>query len=217
MRRLATLFFLASLGASRLPAVPRGEDDALLRAETLLEKKDYKKAEAALREVVASEPTNARAHGDLALALLSQGKTREAVDEARLAAAFGPETPEARYIYGLALKADRRPLEASRELEKAIALKPGPTPPLRALAEVYAEAGDGRAAETYARLIEREPAVVADRAALAEFLWASGQPARGNEVLEEALGRFPGDRDLQLRYGRALVEQERFLDGAQQL
>ena len=68
----------------------------------------YTKAEEALREILAAAPGNARAHGNLALALLSQGKTREAIDEGRLAAAFAPETPEARYIYALTLKAAGR-------------------------------------------------------------------------------------------------------------
>ncbi len=92
-----------------------------------------------LRQAIDADPSSARAHGDLALALLGLHKKREAVDAARLAAAFGPQLPEARYIYGLALAADGRPVEAAREFEKAVALKPGeiapswrwrpPTPP----------------------------------------------------------------------------------------
>ena len=135
MRRLAAFLVLASLCPHRLPAIPQGEDPALLEAEALLEKKSYKKAEEALRAIVAAAPANARAQGDLALALLSQGKTREAVDAARLAAAFAPETPEARYIYALTLKAAGRNVEAARELEKTVALKPGQATLLRALAE----------------------------------------------------------------------------------
>ncbi len=192
-------------------------DDALSRAERLLARKDYKGAEEALRKVVADSPSDARAHGDLALALLAQKKTREAVDEGRLAAAFGPEAPEARYIYGLTLKAAGRPKEAVRELEKAVALKPDATAPLRVLADTYALAGDERAAETYRRLIAREPAVAAHRAGLAEFYWQSGQTASGNQAMDEALAKFPGDPDLLARYGRALIEQERFLDGAERL
>jgi protein O-GlcNAc transferase len=185
-------------------AVPE-PDEALTRAERLLAKKDYKGAEEALRKIVAASPSDARVHGDLALALLAQKKTREAVDEGRLAAAFGPEAPEARYIYGLTLKAAGRPREAARELEKAVALKPDALPPLRV------------AAETYLRVIAREPGVATDRAALAEFYWQSGQTASGNKTMDEALAKFPDDPDLPARYGRALIEQERFLDGAEKL
>lgn len=197
-------------------AVPE-PDEALTRAERLLARKDYKGAEEALRKIVAASPSDARVHGDLALALLAQKKTREAVDEGRLAAAFGPEAPEARYIYGLTLKAAGRPREAARELEKAVALKPDALPPLRVLAETYALSGDERAAETYLRVIAREPGVATDRAALAEFYWQSGQTASGNKAMDEALAKFPDDPDLPARYGRALIEQERFLDGAEKL
>jgi len=217
VRRLAAFLVLASLCPHRLPAIPQGEDPALLEAEALLEKKSYKKAEEALRAIVAAAPANARAQGDLALALLSQGKTREAVDAARLAAAFAPETPEARYIYALTLKAAGRNVEAARELEKTVALKPGQATPLRALAEAYAETGDDRAVEVYRQLIAQEPGVPGDRAALAEVLWVSGKSADGNRVMEEAIAKSGEDRNLRIRYGRALVEQERFPDAVREL
>ena len=217
MRRLAAFLVLASLCPHRLPAIPQGEDPALLEAEALLEKKSYKKAEEALRAIVAAAPANARAQGDLALALLSQGKTREAVDAARLAAAFAPETPEARYIYALTLKAAGRNVEAARELEKTVALKPGQATPLRALAEAYAETGDDRAVEVYTQLIAQEPGVPGDRAALAEVLWVSGKSADGNRMMEEAIAKSGEDRNLRIRYGRALVEQERFPDAVREL
>ena len=53
---------------------------------------------------------NARAHGNLALALLAQGKTREAIDAGRLAAAFGPETARG----PLHLRADPQGRRAAR-------------------------------------------------------------------------------------------------------
>jgi len=208
---LSILVALVCVAAAPVP------DEDLSRAERLLAKKDYKGAEEALRKVVAASPSDARAHGDLALALLAQKKAREAVDEGRLAAAFAPEAPEARYIYGLTLKAAGRPKEAVRELEKAVALKPDATAPLRVLADTYASIGDERAVETYRRAISREPEVAANRAGLAEFYWQVGQTASGNQAMDEALARFPDNPDLLARYGRALVEQERFLDGAAKL
>jgi len=56
VRRLAAFLVLASLCPHRLPAIPQGEDPALLEAEALLEKKSYKKAEEALRAIVAAAP-----------------------------------------------------------------------------------------------------------------------------------------------------------------
>jgi Flp pilus assembly protein TadD len=205
---LAARFVLAAVLAA---------PDPLSDAEKLLQKRDYRGAEAVLREILKTEPSNARVHGNLALALLEQKKLREAVDEGRLAAAFGPETPQARFIYGLTLKAAGRPIEATREFEKTLALEPGAVAPLRALAETYAETGDERATDAYSRLIAREPGVAADRAALAAIYWASGKAADGNRTMEEAVARFPENRTLRIRYGRALFEQERFADAAREL
>ena len=88
--------------------------DDLARAEGLLERKDYAGAESVLREILRAEPRNARAHGNLALALMPQRKLREAVDEGRLAATIEPESPQARYIYGMTLRAADRGDDAQR-------------------------------------------------------------------------------------------------------
>lgn len=217
MRRVAALLFLASLYAGRAPAAVPGIDDELASAEKLLEQKNFAGAETILREIVRSDPSNARAHGNLALALLSQGKVREAVDEGRLAAAMGPDLPEARYIYGLALRAEGRPLEAAREFEKATRLKPGQASPLRALARAYAAAEDPRVVATYDRLIALEPLNAANRSELAEYLWQRDRAEEGNGVMEAALQALPDDSDLAVNYGRALFDQGLYIDAARRL
>jgi len=203
---VAALLTLVSLA----PAEPA----ALERGEKLLSQKQYAKAEAELRLAVAEDPTSARVHGNLALALLPQRKIREGVDEARLAAAFGPESPEARYIYGLALAADHRPVEAARQLEKAIALKPGEAAPVVALAAAYASAEDERTASTYAKAIALRPTNPRIRGELAEYLWRVEKTDEGNRAIEEAMIAFPDNLGLTLQYGRALADQQRFLDAA---
>src|SRR6185369_16180065 len=125
-------------------------------------------AETLLRALIAEDPRDSRVHGDLALALMAQGKNVEAVDEARLSAAFGPEAAEARYIYGLALSAANRPVEAARELARAVSMKPDAAPPVLALAKAYAASEDERAAATFERYISMRPADVAARRGLAE-------------------------------------------------
>ncbi|HEY3205260.1 MAG TPA: tetratricopeptide repeat protein [Thermoanaerobaculia bacterium] len=210
-RKLA-LALAAFFGAAVLRA-----DDPILQAEKLLARKEYAAAERLLRETLEADPTSARAHGNLALALLPQRKLREAVDEGRLAAAFGPGSGEARYIYGLALKADGRPLEAAREFERAVALKPGEPAPLEALAEAYAAAEDDRAAEAYERLIGLEPERPALRISFVDYLWRAGETKRGNEAAAAALEHFPQSIELHALYGRALFDQERFVDASAEL
>jgi Flp pilus assembly protein TadD len=136
---------------------------SVVEAERLMAKKDYRAAETLLRAAIAENGTDARAHGDLALLLMSQGRKREAVDAARLSAAFAPDTPEARYIYGLTLAADGRPVDAARELARAVALKPGQAPALRALAQAYADTEDERTGETFRQYIAMRPGDAAAR------------------------------------------------------
>lgn len=197
-----------------LSAASQEPTNALERGEKLLSKKQYAKAEGELRQAVAEDPSSARAHGNLALALLPQGKTREAVDEGRLAAAFGPQSPEARYIYGRALAADHRPVEAAREFEKAVGLKPGEAAPLVALAAAYASAEDERTASIYAKAVALRPADARVRGDFAEYLWRVDEVEKGNRVIEDALLAFPSNVGLTLQYGRALAEQQRYLDAA---
>lgn len=204
----------ALLAAAPTPAPTPGP---LERGEKLLGARQYEKATVELRQAVEADPTSARAHGDLALALLALHKNREAVDAARLAAAFGPQLPEARYIYGLCLAADGRPVDAARELEKAIALKPGEAAPLFALAAAYAAAEDERTAATYEKLVALRPDDVKLRLDFAEYLWRTQKNAEGNRVMEQALAAFPANTGLLRRWGRALLEQERPLDAVQAL
>ena len=213
MRGVAALW-LSVLLASTPPA-----PDDLARAEALLARKDYSGAEALLREIVRAEPRNVRAHGNLALALLPQGRARmrEAVDEGRLAAALAPESPEARYIYGLTLRAAGRPPEALREFAKASSLAPDALGPLDALAEAYAAAGDDRAIAAYERLQTLQPARSRYPLALAGYLWSVGQTERGNAAAAAAVEKFPNDAALRERYGKALFEQQRYVDAAGEL
>jgi tetratricopeptide (TPR) repeat protein len=193
--RLRAAILLATL----CRALSAQESSSLAEAEKLLGQRNYAAAARALAEILASDPGNARAHGNLALALLAQGKTREAIDEGRLAAAFGPALPEARYIYGLTLAAGGYPREAARELEKALAGREDAPAPLSSLADAYATFGDPRADGLYRKLIVLEPEISRHRASLAEHLWRAGQPDEGNRVMEEAISAFPSNQDLLVR------------------
>jgi Flp pilus assembly protein TadD len=208
---LAAFLLAATLTLSATPPPGPG---ALERGEKLLARKQYAAAETELRKAVEESPKSARAYGNLVLALLAQRKTKEAVNAGRLAAAFGPDSPEARYIYGVALAADGKQVDAAREFEKAAAFKPGVVPPLAALAAAYAAAEDDRTVATYEKLIALEPGDARIRGAVAEYLWRTGKTSQGNQAMEEALHGSPSDVELLLRFGRSLAEQERFVDAA---
>jgi len=196
---------------------PTPAPSALEVGEELLSRKQYARAETELRRAIEAHPSSPRAHGNLALALLSQHKVAEAVTEGRLAAAFGPTSAEARFIYGMALAADGKPIDAAREYERAVELAPGTFVPLSALAGVYAAAEDPRTAQTYARLAALRPEDPSIPGDLADYLWRIQKVEEGNEAMERALAAFPSDRDLRLRWGRALAQQERFAEAAEAL
>ena len=180
-------------------------------------RKDYRAAETLLRAVIAENGTDARAHGDLALVLMSQARKREAVDAARLSAALAPDMPEARYIYGLALAADDRPIDAARELAKAVALRPDQAPPVRALAQAYADTEDGRTEETYRKYFAMRPGDAVARRELAEYLWRVERVEDGTRVMDDAVHAFPSDPSLRRAWGRELAQRALYLDAAKQL
>jgi protein O-GlcNAc transferase len=196
---------------------PTPAPSALEMGEKLLARKQYAAAEKELRRAIEADPSSPRAHGNLALALMPQHKLTEAVSEARIAAAFGPTVAEAHFIYGMALAADGKPVDAAREYERAAALAPANPSPLSALAAAYAAAEDPRTIETYGRLAAlrpKDPSVPGD---LADYLWRIQRIEEGNAEMERALAAFPSSADLRLRWGRALVQQERLADAVEAL
>jgi Flp pilus assembly protein TadD len=96
-------------------------------------------------------------------------------------------------------------------------LKPDEIGPLEALADSYAASGDERATPVYERLIALKPPRPAHRLGFAEHLWTTGKTAQGNAIAIAALKEFPDFSALRARYGRALFEEERFLDAAAEL
>jgi Flp pilus assembly protein TadD len=216
-RRGAALFVLFVCAAGGHPAFALPENPSLAEAERLMARKDYRRAETLLRAVIAADARDPRAHGNLALALMAQGKSQEAVDEGRLAAAFAPDTAEARYIFGLALSAAGRPVEAARELARAVSMKPDSAPAVLALAKAYAAAEDERTAPTFEKYVAMRPNDAAARRELSEFLWRLQRDDEGNQAMDEAVRALPADPSLRVAYGRSLAQQAKYADAAKQL
>ncbi|MGH9318052.1 MAG: tetratricopeptide repeat protein [Thermoanaerobaculia bacterium] len=194
-----------------------GAQEGLQLGEKLLAKRDLAGAEAFFREAIRREPGSWRAHADLFLALLMQHKNEEAAAEAGCAVDLGPENPQLRVGYGQALAANRKPLEAAREFERAVVATPGRPAPLRSLAGAYASAGDPRATATFEEFLELFPQDVGGRLQFAEYLFGSGQESRGNQVMREAVSIAPFNAGLRVRYATALFHQQRFLDAVEEL
>ena len=92
--------------------------------QVLLETKRYGDAEAWLREMLATNPTNARAHALLSYALYLQDRDAEALREAEAAIGSDPSDPSSHYYRALALLALERAGSAMTAIQEAIRLNP---------------------------------------------------------------------------------------------
>jgi predicted CXXCH cytochrome family protein len=109
-------------------------------------------AERAVRDGLRVAPNDAALRGALGLALVRQGKKKEALAEFAAAAKAAPEESRHAYIYAIALDdAGRRP-EAIRQLEAA-AQRRGDRDVLLALVAFKGEAGDRAGAEASLRAL----------------------------------------------------------------
>jgi tetratricopeptide (TPR) repeat protein len=109
-------------------------------------------AERALRDGLRLAPNDAALREALGLALVRQGKKKEALAEFAAAAKAAPEESRYAYIYAVALHdAGRRP-EAIRQLEAA-AQRRGDRDVLLALAAFKRDDGDRAGAETHLRAL----------------------------------------------------------------
>jgi len=114
-------------------------------------------AERVLRNGLRSVPAAAALHEALGLALVRQGRKREALAEFAAAAKAAPDDPRHTYIYAVALHDAGRRAEAVRLLESA-AQRTGDRNVLLTLAVFKREAGDPASAARYlARLAEINP------------------------------------------------------------
>jgi Tfp pilus assembly protein PilF len=213
-RRARVLLLLAALDSAILRAAPA---DPVASGERELAAKNYPAAEAALRLALKKEPNSARVRSDLALALLGQHKTPEALEEAKKAASLAPEDPNVRFRYGLALSENGRPGQAAEEFEKVVRANPTAAFARRALAFAYGDAGDERAVSAFESVMKADPRDVESRRRFALYLWADSQNERGDAVLEDALQIEPGNADLHALYGSHLPVEGRFETAAQYL
>jgi tetratricopeptide (TPR) repeat protein len=211
---LALVLIAAFLAPPRQTAA--GPNDLAL-GERKLNERRFGEAEGAFRKALADDPDSAKAHSGLALALLAQGKSAEAVAEAARAVALAPGDPEALFRYGLALSGDGKLDQAADAFEKVVRAQPDKSAPRLALAMARAAEGDERAIPAFeeaARLSPEDPSV---RARFAAFLWQIGKNAEGNSRMEEALLLAPQEPSLHAAYGRALYLQEKYTDAIAEL
>jgi tetratricopeptide (TPR) repeat protein len=112
---------------------------------------------------------------------------------------------------GESLLRARRPEEAVREFEHALASSPRSIPALRGLAAAYSVLEDPAAESAYRRLLEAEPGDIRARLELAQFFWRTRRYEEGNRIVEAVVSQPPPKPKLGLEYARVLMAQSRFV------
>ncbi|MGC9396015.1 MAG: tetratricopeptide repeat protein [Anaerolineae bacterium] len=96
----------------------------LAQAELLLQRARYKDAEALLWRAIAEDPTDAKAHTLLAIALLHLGHETDALLEAQAAVRYAPSNPDGHYIGAIILTEMEKYDEALSAIRTAIRIAP---------------------------------------------------------------------------------------------
>jgi len=103
---------------------PMGVAAVVLGGVTVVRNHDYRDVVAFWADTVAKYPQNARAHNNLAWALVPQGKTMEANAHYARAVELQPDYVTGHYNWGVALLDQGRIAEAITQLETAVRLAP---------------------------------------------------------------------------------------------
>jgi tetratricopeptide (TPR) repeat protein len=183
---------------------------------TAIRNTDYHDRLGMWRDVVAKRPENPRAHSNLALLLIRQGRDEEAIRHSEEAIRLDPDFTGAYYRLHDALLAQGRGDEAneavikllSRAIEKSDTLggpvpEPGTNPTTAADLERLRDA------------VRRRPNDPEAHRALGAFLAARGEDAGAVKAFEAAVRLAPGSRDLLVDLASAYMargEQERAIE-----
>jgi mono/diheme cytochrome c family protein len=160
--------------------LPNNQDDLALLA------RDYQTKVASLfREhqefLLRKNPSDAKAHADRGLDLLSQGKLAEAERHFRAALQTKPDFGLAHYRLGLLFRQQNRLVEARMEFETALHLDPEDSKAHGNLGFIFLQQGELRSAQShFESALRLNPDDTVARKGLEETLKANGQPEKRN-------------------------------------
>jgi tetratricopeptide (TPR) repeat protein len=146
---------------------------------------------------------------------LQAGDTNAAVEAFTGALTLRPDSMVAFFHRGQAYRAERRDLEASRDLRRAARMAPNAAQPPEELAELYEAAGDAaQAAYWYGQAVQIKPGDVVLLYKLALARYRAGSPAEAIEPLREAIAQNDSLGEAQYLLGLAYRDTQRQADAA---
>jgi len=173
---------------------------------TLRRNEDYRSAVALWADTVAKVPDNPRAHYNLAIALLGDGRAPEAIEHLETALRIYPSYPDAHFNLGLALQGAGRLPEAIDQYHAALALKPGFPKAEYDLGTALVASGElPDAIGHFEAAVQLDRDFADARAALATALFQSGQTDDAIPQFREAVRLRPASAELRNRLGIALA------------
>ena len=171
-------------------------------AMTQHEKKSFTEEVATWREVLKLTPDDARAHGNLGVALASLGKDEEALAEYNRSLQIDPTSSTVRSSLGSVLAQLGRIPEAVEQLEKAVEANPDDAGAQSNLGVALAQVGRVLDALEHARRsIELNPEVAGAQNNLASVLAQAGDWGGAEEHVRRADGVGPGGVALPVQPG----------------
>jgi len=139
--------------------------------------------------------------------LFKQGRLSDALNRIEPLTRTDPDNPRIWHAWGMTLRAMDRPEEASRALERALALDPRSESIRFAYADLLRARGDlaGSRGEL-ARILVANPKMVEATLVLSGSFDASGDPAASQKALQTSYDAGVRDPDLLLRLGEHLAQ-----------
>jgi len=192
MLLLASVLLAYILFAQVVAAQSSPGGEAIVRAESAMDRQQWLEAETILRQLVAAEAKDARAWFDLGYVMHAKENYAEAIVAYRGAVAAEPDSFECNLNLGLML-AHENYAEASKYLEKATQLKPTGEDPQAALARAWASLAleqDLRnpksAVESWSHALELAPGNPVHRFGLGEALERAGDTTGAEREFRKA-------------------------------
>ena len=199
---LALLLVLApALVGQKGSSAGAEETAAMVRAESAMDRQQWREAETILRQLVTADAKDTRAWFDLGYVMHAEENYAEAIVAYRGAVAAQPESFECNLNLGLML-AHEKNAEASMYLEKATHLKPTGEDQQAALARAWASLAleqDFRnpqsAVESWRRAVEIAPGNAQHRLGFGVALERTGDAAGAERELHKAVELAPESTD----------------------
>jgi tetratricopeptide (TPR) repeat protein len=164
-----------------------------------------------LDQIIKAKPRNAEARVAKARMLIADGKTPDALVQARAAVKADGTLPSTHYTVGLAALADGRPEEAEKAFEEVIRLAPRAAGAQLQLSRLRLARGEAAGALTAARdAAQQRPDSPEAAILVSRSLRAQGDVAKAWTEVSTSVGRHPESAPLHIEMGWVALDLKQF-------